>query len=314
MIDQADIRCEGGALRAERKHPVMKPPQFYQAGRLRYEVRGLRVTPFADLFHFLMQTAWSTLLASFMVIYGGVNALFATFYWLGGSGTILNARPGSFADDFWFSVQTYATIGYGTLAPGSTYAHVLVTFESFCGMLSVALSTGVLFAKFSRPKARVAFSNNALVCVRNGQPCLVWRVANRRDTSLLTPSAQAYVLIDEVSAEGHRMRRNQLLELERSALPVFLSAWTLIHQLDETSPLYGLSVENAAARLVGIIVSPSAVDETMLQSVHARQLYNPEDLRFGMRFADMLDTSNRATLVIDHSQMDELVVDQEARS
>ena len=301
-------------MRADPKRTVMTRPQFYQAGRLRYEVRGLRLAPFADLFHFLMQTGWPTLLASFVAIYGGVNALFATCYWLGGVGTILNARPGSFADDFWFSVQTYATVGYGGLAPGSTYAHVLVTFESFCGMLSVALSTGVLFAKFSRPKARVAFSKSALVSVRNGQPCLVWRVANRRDTSLLTPSAQAYVLVDEVSAEGHRMRRNQVLELERSALPVFLAAWTLIHQLDEKSPLYGLSAENAADRLVGIIVSLSAVDETMLQSVHARQLYHPEDLRFGVRFADMMDTSNPSTLIIDHSQMDELVVDQEPRS
>jgi inward rectifier potassium channel len=254
------------------------------------------------------------LLGSFVVIYAGANALFATCYWLGGGGTIRNARPGSFADCFWFSVQTYATIGYGDLAPGSTYAHLLVTCESFCGMLSVALSTGILFAKFSRPKARVPFSKNALVSVRNGQLCLVWRVANRRDTALVTSSAQAYVLVDEVSAEGHRMRRNQLLELERSTLPVFVSAWTLIHQLDEKSPLYGLSPVNAAARLVGVIVSFSGVDETMLQSVHARQFYNPDDLRFGMRFADMMDTSNPATLIIDHGQMDELVLDHEPRS
>jgi inward rectifier potassium channel len=130
----------------------------------------------------------------------------------------------------------------------------------------------------------------------------------------VTPSAQAYLLVDEVSAEGHRMRRNQLLELERSALPVFVSAWTLIHQLDEKSPLYGLSLENVADRLVGIIVSLSGVDEAMLQSVHARQLYGPEDFRFGVRFADMMDTSNPATLIIDHSQMDELVIDQEPRS
>jgi inward rectifier potassium channel len=93
----------------------------------------------------------ATLLASFIVIYGGVNALFATCYWLGGGGTILNARPGSFADDFWFSVQTYVTIGDGSLAPGSTYAHLLVTLQSFCGMLSLALTTGVLFASSRDP-------------------------------------------------------------------------------------------------------------------------------------------------------------------
>ncbi len=277
---------------------------------MRYEVRGLRVTPLADLFHFLMRTAWSKLLAAFVLIYCGVNALFATCYWLGGDGTVINARPGSFADDFWFSVQTFATIGYGNLAPASTFAHVLVTIESFCGMLSVALGTGILFAKFSLPKARVGFSKNAVVGVRNGQPCLTWRIVNRRGTSLLDASARAHVLMDEVSSEGHRMRRNHVLELERSSMPVFFLAWTLIHRLDEKSPLFGLDVENAADRALGIILSFTGVDDTMLQTVHARQLYNAEDLRFGARFADMIDGSTPGMLVIDHAQMDELVAEE----
>jgi inward rectifier potassium channel len=286
---------------------VLRGPSVYRAGRLSYEVRGLRVTPLSDLFHFLMRTAWSKLLASFVLIYCGVNALFAGLYWLGGEGTVLNARPGAFADDFWFSVQTFATIGYGVLSPGSTYGHALVTLESFCGMLAVALSTGIVFAKFSLPKARVAFSRNLIVSSRNGQPCLVCRVANRRISSLLDASAQAHVLMDEISSEGHRMRRNHALQLERSSMPVFLLAWTLIHRLDESSPLYGLCVENAEQRLVGIIVSFTGVDETMLQAVHARQLYSAEDLRFGARFADMIDASTPGTLIIDHAQLDELL-------
>ena len=143
---------------AEPQQPVSRGPSIYEAGRLRFEIRGLRITPLSDLFHFLMRTKWSRLLAAFVAIYCGVNALFALLYRLGGDGTILNAHPGSFADDFWFSVQTFATIGYGNLAPASTYAHLLVTLESFCGMLSVALGTGILFAKFSLPKARVSAS------------------------------------------------------------------------------------------------------------------------------------------------------------
>ena len=276
---------------------------------MRYEVRGLRITPLADLFHFLMRTAWSKLLGAFAVIYCGANVLFALLYRLGGDGTISNARPGSLADDFWFSVQTFATIGYGYLAPASTYAHLLVTFESFCGMLAVALGTGILFAKFSLPKARVAFSKNILVSVRNGQPILTWRIANRRATSLLDATAQAHVLVDEVSSEGQRMRRNHVLELERNSMPIFFLAWTLIHRLDEKSPLYGLSLENAGERALGIVVSFTGVDETMLQAVHARQLFNAEDLRFGARFADMIDASSPGMLVIDHAQMDELVVE-----
>lgn len=294
---------------AEPRKPVVIRPSIYQSNRLRYEVRGLRITPLADLFHFLMRTAWSKLLGSFMLMYCGVNALFAGLYWLGGDDAVQNARPGSFADDFWFSVQTFATIGYGNLSPASTYAHVLVTLESFCGMLSVALGTGILFAKFSLPKARVAFSKHMTVGVRNGQPCLTLRIANRRGTSLLDASARVHVLMDEVSAEGHRMRRNHELALERSSMPVFLLAWTLIHRLDESSPLFGLNPENAGERAVGIIVSFTGVDDTMLQTVHARQMYSVEDLRFGARFADMIDASNAGLLVIDHERMDELIAE-----
>ena len=175
-------------------------------------------------------------------------------------------------------------------------------------MLSVALGTGILFAKFSLPKARVAFSKNVIVSMHNGRPCLIWRIANRRSTSLLDATARAHALMDEVSSEGHRMRRNHVLELERGSMPIFFLAWTLIHRLDEKSPLFGLSAENAAERVVGIVASFTGVDETMLQAVHARQLYNPEDLRFGARFADMIDSVEiPGTLIIDHAQMDELV-------
>jgi inward rectifier potassium channel len=293
--------------------PVVKAPSIYSAGQLRYEVRGLRVTPLSDLYHFLMKSSWWKLLGAFGVIYIGVNALFALAYSLGGPGTVLNARPGSFADDFWFSVQTFATIGYGTLSPGTTYAHLLVTVESFGGMLAVALGTGILFAKFSRPMARVAFSKNAIVAVRNGQPCLMCRIANQRGNALLDASLQAHVLMDEISNEGHRMRRVHALELERSGMPMFVLAWTLIHHLDEKSPLYGLSLENVSERVVGLIVSFSGVDDTMVQTVHARQMYNAEDVRFGARFVDMIDNSQPGTLVIDHSQLDELVLEDTSR-
>jgi inward rectifier potassium channel len=289
--------------------PVVKTPSIYSAGQLRYEVRGLRVTPLSDLYHFLMKSAWWKLLGAFGLIYIGVNALFALAYRLGGPGTVLNARPGSFADDFWFSVQTFATIGYGNLSPGTTYANLLVTVESFGGMLAVALGTGILFAKFSRPMARVAFSKNAIVSLRNGQPCLMCRIANQRGNALLDASLQAHVLMDEISSEGHRMRRVHALELERSGMPMFVLAWTLIHHLDEKSPLYGLSLENVSERVVGLIVSFSGVDDTMVQTVHARQMYNVEDLRFGARFVDMIDNSLPGSLVIDHARLDELVVE-----
>jgi inward rectifier potassium channel len=120
--------------------------------------------------------------------------------------------------------------------------------------------------------------------------------------------------MDEVSSEGHRMRRTHELTLERANMPLFLLSWTLIHHLDEKSPLFGLTPENAGERLVGLIVSFSGVDDTMVQTVHARQMYNPEDLRFGARFADMIDASEPGMLIIDHTKLDELLTDPAAPS
>jgi inward rectifier potassium channel len=296
-------------MAAQPQKPVVKAPSIYQSGQLRYEARGLRVMPLSDLYHFLMKSAWWKLLGAFGVIYVGVNALFALAYLLGGPGTVLNARAGSFADDFWFSVQTFATIGYGNLSPGTTYANLLVTVESFGGMLAVALGTGILFAKFSRPMPRVAFSGNAIVGLRNGQPCLSCRLANQRGNALLDATVQVHVLMDEISSEGQRMRRVHALELERTGMPMFVLAWTLIHHLDEKSPLYGLTVENAAERVIGLIISFSGVDDTMVQTVHARKMYSAEDLRFGARFVDMIDNSQPGKLIIDHSQLDELIAE-----
>jgi inward rectifier potassium channel len=181
---------------------------------------------------------------------------------------------------------------------------VLVTIESFSGMLAVAVATGIVFTKFSLPKARVGFSKNIIVSQRNGQPCLIWRVANRRGTSLLDANASAHALMDDVTAEGQRMRRNHELKLERSSMPIFVLAWTLIHRLDETSPLYGLNLENASQKVLGIVASFTGVDETLLQTVHARQMYTVDDMRFNARFADMIDATTPGMLVIDHAQMD----------
>ncbi len=289
-------------------------PSIYQNGRLRYEARGLSVTPFTDLYHFLMRSSWWKLLLSFFAIYCSVNGLFAALYWWGGDGTILNARAGSFADAFWFSVQTFATIGYGVMSPASSYAHALVTLESFSGMLSTALATGILFAKFAKPVARVGFSQHAVINSRNGEPCLMWRLVNRRQSALLDAQLKAHVLIDEVSSEGQRMRRAVPLKLERHEMPMFLLAWTAIHRIDSDSPLFGLDAAGLEERMIGLIVSFGGVDDTMVQNVHTRHTYTPADVRFGFRFADMIDNSTPGRLIIDHTQLNELLPEGQGQS
>jgi inward rectifier potassium channel len=256
-----------------------------------------------------MGTTWRRLLGLFVSAYLLVNSLYAGLYLLGGEGTLLNVRPGSFADAFWFSVETFATIGYGVFAPRSVYAHVLVTTESFAGLLSAALATGIVFAKFSRPTARVQFSKQALTCVRNGRPMLVFRAGNLRSASLVDVQIKVHALIDEVSKEGHEMRRAHALKLERTHMPVFLLAWSIFHPIDDESPLQGITAANVRGRFVSLIVTFAGVDDTMVQTVHARHLYTPDDIRFGTRFADMMDRSNPEKLIIDYERFDALEPD-----
>jgi inward rectifier potassium channel len=278
----------------------------FREGELRFESRGARVSPFVDLYHSLLRASWGQLFLTYFAVYLAENALFAALYWLGGDGTILNAQGHAFLECFWFSVQTLATIGYGFYAPNSTYAHVLVTLESFVGLLTTALTTGLLFAKFSKPVARVKFSRNALFSVRNGEMAFTFRVANQRKTALLESSLKVHVLKDEVSAEGHQMRRAHELKLERSEIPVFRLSWALLHPVTPESPLAGITADNVSQHLVSIIVSFSGTDDTLSQTVRARRIYTPEDMRFGYRFVDMIDSSVDGMLIVDHSKLDEI--------
>jgi len=280
------------------------PPGVYTIGRNRFEARNVDQRWFTDVYHYLLATTWRRLLLLFFVVYACTNAAFAFLYWIGGN-DISNARPGSYADAFWFSVQTYATIGYGGMSPATTYAHLLVTLEAFVGMVSIALGTGIVFAKFSRPTARIAFSDKMVVHVRNGRPVLEFRLANRRRGSLSDGAMKLSVMRDEMSSEGLPMRRAYPLELERSHMPVLSLAWNLIHILDESSPLFGLN--RSTPNLFGFIATLTAHDDTMAESVHARQFYGVEDLEFDARFVDMIDNKSRpGVIIIDHARLNDI--------
>ena len=285
---------------------VSRNASVFGVGRSRFEVKNLDQRWFTDVYHYMLAITWRRLLGVFFLVYCATNALFAFFYWVGGN-CIANARVGSFADAFWFSVQTYATIGYGGMSPATTYAHVLVTLEAFVGMMAMALGTGIVFAKFSRPTARVAFSNNLVVHVRNGKRVLEFRLANQRRGSLSDVTMQFSVVKDEVTVEGQPMRRGYPLELERPSMPVLSLAWNLIHVLDTRSPIHGLSPGAGMEHITGFIASLTGHDDTMAETVHARQFYNPEDVLHDVRFVDMIDPkSEPGVIVIDHALLHEV--------
>ena len=240
-----------------------------------------------DLYHFLLTSSWPRLLALLAAVYGTANAVFAVGYLLEPD-ALENARPGSFADAFFFSVQTMATIGYGRMVPRTLLANVLVTLETLTGLLGLAMVTGLVFAKFSRPTARVVFSQRAVVTPHDGVPSLMFRMANARGNRIVEARVRAVLARDETTAEGETMRRFHDLALVRDRNPLFALTWTAIHPITATSPLFGATPEGLAAMGAEVVASLVGIDETVSQTIHARHTYAAADLAWGARLRDIL--------------------------
>lgn len=262
-----------------------------------------------DLYHWFLRAPWSRLLGATAAIYITANALFALLYLAGGD-CIHGARPGSFWDVFFFSVQTLGTIGYGVMAPKTIYANTIVAFEAFTGVLGFAVASGLMFAKFSRPNAQVLFSDVAVVMLRNGQRVFSFRMANARHSDIVEASVRVSLLRNEISLEGQRMRRFVDLKLERSHSPLFLLTWQVMHVIDENSPLWGITGEDMSAGNMLVIATVMGIDGTSSQSIHARHVWYPEDIRFSHRFMDVLKIREDGITEVHYQLFHATVVDE----
>ena len=258
-----------------------------------------------DIYHFFMLAPWSRVLGVIALVYVALNALFACIY-LADRGGIAGARPGSFSDAFFFSVQTFSTIGYGVMSPKTTFACVLVTIEAFVGLLTVAMATGLMFSKFSRPTARVLFSNRMVVTKRSGQPTLMLRMANERNNDVLEVSIRLTVLLPEVSPEGESLRRLYDLKLVRNDTPLFGITFTALHVLEASSPLRGHTRQTLERDRARFIATVTGLDGTTGQTIHARHVYEAGDIVFGARFVDVLSNAPDGTLTIDYTKFHDL--------
>jgi inward rectifier potassium channel len=261
---------------------------------------GAARRPLHDLYHFLLTSPWWALFALMLAGYLGANAVFALVYLAGGG--IENAQPGSFRDAYFFSVQTMATIGYGKMAPVSTFANMLVALEAAFGLVLFALATGLMFAKFSQPRARVLFSQDAVVSVRDGKRSLMVRIANERATGLVEAQIRLVVVRDETTSEGEAVRRFHTLPLARSSSAVFALSWTVIHPIDESSPLYGETPESLAKSRTDIVASLVGIEEATGQTVHARHAWKGQEIRFEHRFADVLVRTPDGRPALDYNR------------
>lgn len=239
-----------------------------------------------DPYHLMLTVPWTGFFCLVVGLYVGLNTLFALAYLAGGDG-IANAQPGSFADAFFFSVQTLASIGYGAMYPKTLYANSLVTIEAIVSLISIAFLTGLAFARFSRPTARVLFSEVSVIMPYDGVPTLMFRAGNQRRNQILEAQLQVFLMRNEVSREGYVMRRFHELKLLRSRTPSFTLSWTVMHPIDATSPLYGMTPEKLLETQTMIVASLSGIDETVMQVIHARHNYAAQDILWNNRLVDI---------------------------
>ena len=251
-----------------------------------------------DLYAWFLSLSWRSVLTLLAGIYLLVNVVFALLYLADPDG-IAHARPGSFADAFFFSVQTMATIGYGTLYPQTLFANIIVTAETIVGLLSFALITGLLFTRFSRPSARVLFSNVAVVAPFDGVPTLMFRMANARRNNILQAEVRVTLLRSEATKEGQDIQRQRDLKLMRHQSSFFGLSWTVAHPIDESSPLYGETAESMRECGAVIVVLLAGTDETLNQTVHARFAYTAEQILWNHRFVDVLTRDTSGQRIID---------------
>jgi len=264
---------------------------------------GLRDEILHDLYHQFMKVSWPLLFGIFATYFISFNLMFAALYALE-PGSVANLNPPDFWGDFFFSVETLATVGYGDMHPQTVYAHIVSSIEIFVGLLTIALMTGGMFARFSRPRARVLFSSRGVVRPLEGKPTLMFRAANARQNIIMEASAQLRMLIDVVTAEGIHFRRIVDLPLVRSSTPIFLLGWNLMHVIDETSPLVGENAESLAKSRALFLLTMSGTDETTGQVVMARHEYMHGSVRWNHSFRDVLHTDAEGVEHLDYARFD----------
>jgi inward rectifier potassium channel len=260
---------------------------------------------FLDLYYHLLISSWPSLLLQIVAAFVVLNTLFALAYLFNGG--IDNARPGNFGDVFFFSVETMATIGYGRLSPITLTANILMSFEALTGLIGLAMMTGLIFAKFSRPSARVRYSHYAVVSMRDGVLSLMFRMANMRSSQIVEAMVHVVFARQEQTSEGEGVRRFYDLHLIRYRNAIFNFSWTVVHPIDAQSPLYGLSPAMLKASFASLTVSVTGIDETVSQTVHSRHSYDAADIIWGARMVDIISRSSDGEFMIDYSHFNDIV-------
>jgi inward rectifier potassium channel len=271
---------------------------YPRMGSQRVPYIGLPRDGWRDAYHILLTLPTPAFLGVLAVAFLGVNAAFALLY-MSDPGGVTNARPGSFQDAFFFSVQTLGTLGYGVMAPKSLAANLIATLETFVGLANLAIATGLLFARISRPTARIMFSKRAVVTPFDGVPTLMFRAANQRRNLVIEADVTVTMIHDVTTREGLLLRRFDELAVLRARSPLFFLTWQVMHQIDENSPLYGETTRSLLDKRAEILVVMKGIDETFVSTIHARTSYTPDEIVWEAQLADIFTVDEHGMRAID---------------
>jgi inward rectifier potassium channel len=288
----------------QQNEPTSRARVVRLGGREIIVAEGQRLSFWADIGHRSMTASWPSFIAGAALVFVVFNAIFALFYWIGDQ-PISNVPGGDYIDYLYFSIETLSTAGYGDMHPQTHYGHFVAATELFTGIFSMSLMTGLIFARFSRPNARLLFAENPVISSHEGKPTLMVRFVNERHNIIGNAAAKLWLMRNEVSAEGGTLRRFYQLPLVRDEHPALALSWTLYHVIDQASPLYGMSADDVAASDVSLVVVVSGYDVVAAQTIHARKSYDYPDIRFGHRYADILDRTEDGRLRIDYGRFHE---------
>ena len=267
-------------------------------GELELAKIGAERYDFSDPYHLALTVSWGWFLAAIGVLYGAINIVFATLYFLK-PGSVAHAHPGSLLDPFFFSIETFATVGYGEMYPADAYSHWVAGLEIVVGMAFTAIVTGLIFVRFSKPRAKILYAEQPAVSLHDGVPTLMIRFANGRMNVLSDASIRLSALVRTVSVEGHVFRRAVDLNLTNSRLAIFAMTVTAMHVIDEQSPLHGLTPEQMIEDNIRLFLTVEVHDPALGVSVRDLQYYRADQIAFGMRYADAISRDDQGRTLAD---------------
>jgi inward rectifier potassium channel len=276
-------------------------------GTFNVEKKGVSVLKRFSFYHAMINMSWWKFILIILSTYCIINVLFACLYLLIGfenlSGTTAETHMGRFFEAFFFSAQTFTTVGYGRINPVGLLANFVVVFELLLGLLSLALATGLFYARSSRPVGKILFSQQMLVAPYRGISALMIRIANAQDNQLIEMEVQIVLSRIEEEEPGQRIRKFYQLPLERDKINFLSLSWTIVHPMDETSPLYGCTEADLKNGEVEFMVLIKGFDDTYFQNIYVRSSYKYHEMVWGARFIHTYDRSASGKTVLNLSTL-----------